>query len=470
MHLDLKTNNMKKYLLMLTKAILIMIVFIFNSCKKNSFDVANSETNLQIVPQAFAKVIAEKFNPTVYFQNQFTSLSSLRKGNTNASTNSAFNVNKKIEFSDFIHTKLNGNNIIDNYFVVNDSAGIAALYVFNFIDNQGTLIVSADFKINPIVAYIEHGQVPQNFTVPSPSVPFGLTQWERKTLSEYALVRKGKYDNSKIAYAAWWDYIKKNNITVSDAIIGLLPPPDDNGGNGGNGCAGLINNGYGPWLTTTWGQSCTYNDQCPIMNCIGCDQNALTGCVATAMAQVIRSWGDFGLQNNYNYNFAAMPVAQGNGEVQRLMHDAGTNVSMMYGCNSSGVLISNIPNVANVLKNQFGFTVANYVSGFDLNRCIVNVSSGWPVLLGGVDPALGEGHEWVCDGYSQLTNTCIPIGVSGNIVSQVLHMNWGWHEVGTIVDFNGWFSTTDWTTMGGNFNPSSQQCMIAEIHIPPYVE
>ncbi len=49
-------------------------------------------------------------------------------------------------------------------------------------------------------------------------------------------------------------------------------------------------------------------------------------------------------------------------------------------------------------------------------------------------------------------------------------MNWGWHEVNGFPDFIGWYATNNWTTAGGNFNPSSYQSMIAEIHIPPYVE
>ncbi|MDV7401446.1 C10 family peptidase, partial [Arthrospira platensis SPKY1] len=50
----------------------------------------------------------------------------------------------------------------------------------------------------------------------------------------------------------------------------------------------------GPLLTTRWGQRCTYNEQCPDEGCFNrCllpNPNALTGCVATAIAQVLRYW------------------------------------------------------------------------------------------------------------------------------------------------------------------------------------
>ncbi|MEI9934863.1 MAG: C10 family peptidase [Ferruginibacter sp.] len=58
-------------------------------------------------------------------------------------------------------------------------------------------------------------------------------------------------------------------------------------------------------MPITWGQDCSYNNLCPNSNCSDCSPEAVTGCVATAMAQVIRYWHP---TNSFNYNYTSMPA------------------------------------------------------------------------------------------------------------------------------------------------------------------
>jgi hypothetical protein len=273
-------------------------------------------------------------------------------------------------------------------------------------------------------------------------------------------VRTGKYNNAYPAYVAWRTYMGANDITPPPAFTATAPPTDPGNGDGG-GCDPnydytIIDAQSGPLLNVTWGQSCTYNEQCPLLNCTGCNQNALTGCVATAMAQVI----DYSQPtNSFGYNYASMPATSGNAEVERLMHDAGVSVNMVYGCLGSYIFTSNVPVVATSLINNFGFASANYVSGFDIVRCATNIENGWPVLLGGVDPNTNEGHEWVCDGYQLAHSYC-----SSNAYT-MLHMNWGWYEPSNPYspDYIGWYASNNWSVRGYTF--STSQSMIAEIHL-----
>jgi hypothetical protein len=112
----------------------------------------------------------------------------------------------------------------------------------------------------------------------------------------------------------------------------------------------------GPLLTTTWNQSLYYNQYTPSAD--GCT-HTLTGCVATAMAQVMKywNWPDTGTGSHsylwngttlsadftHPYNWSSMPAALTDSStpdqvdaVARLMSDVGISVYMLYGCGSSG--------------------------------------------------------------------------------------------------------------------------------------
>jgi hypothetical protein len=105
------------------------------------------------------------------------------------------------------------------------------------------------------------------------------------------------------------------------------------------------------------------------------DGRAPTGCVATAMAQVMK-YHEF--PNNYNWD--NMPDLWGTMETARLMRDVGDAVNMDWGCDGSGADTKD--EVASSFRNDFGYSSASY-SGF--NRDIVKQQLRWnrPVILRG---------------------------------------------------------------------------------------
>jgi hypothetical protein len=309
---------------------------IFIACQRNkSFDRPLSEKKVELVPLDTARYIAVHFNPYFFF-------------NTNDTSN----------HSPF-YSSLNGNNEIKDYTTINDSKGMPAIYIFNFANNRGFIFVSADYQLRPILAFIESGNFKKD------KVPEGIIQWANKTIDNIEAVRNGLYDNSRVAKISWQNYYQSTemmkNHKVEKGVNSNIVPPD-------NPCLSTPDHysatttTVGPLLSVTWGQDCSYNDLCPNDNCDDCSPLAVTGCVATAMAQIIRYWQP---ANGFNYNYASVPATQGNGEVQRLMHNAGVNVNMSYGCAINGGSSADNRNVPGALKSYFGFSSANY-SSYDL--------------------------------------------------------------------------------------------------------
>jgi hypothetical protein len=278
---------MRKEFLLLALIIFISAIFIFISCGKNSSRSPKwVEKNLRLVPLDTALTIAASFNPATFFDEN------------NPQNHSPF------------HTKLTGANSIKDYTIIKDHAGNPAIYIINFTDNNGFVFVSADYQLQPILAFIERGEFKQD------TAPSGLIQWANKTVNNIEIIRQGLYDNSTVAKAAWQDYYdqQKKSSDNSKSVFNVKLPPDPCAAD--PGYTNTTTTTVGPLLPVTWGQDCSYNNLCPNLNCNDCSPLAVTGCVATAMAQIINYWQP---ANSYNYNYASMPATQGNGEVQRLM-------------------------------------------------------------------------------------------------------------------------------------------------------
>lgn len=325
------------------------------------------------------------------------------------------------------------------------------LSMYNYTNDSGFVVISADVRHEPICAYVESGKFEED------TVPATLVEWFDATIENIEMVRSGLYENTERANHAWFSLLEKTDLTALNQSLRPMPvedpPPSCD--------EGWVTTIRGPLLATTWGQQCTFNEQCPVNNCINpCagNSNALTGCVATAMGQVLRYWAH---NNQYGYNYSSMPAAQGNGEVQRMMHDAGLSVDMDYGCPGTGSSAKD-HKVDNAFKDVFNFSSAdgptwlnqaNYTAGSYLT-VKSNLNNNWPVILGGYAQRrnifLGiihipeEGHTWVCDGYWATQNHCY-----GYLM---FHMNWGWHEIGFSNNFNGWFLFNVWNPGGQNIS------------------
>lgn len=185
-----------------------------------------------------------------------------------------------------------------------------------------------------------------------------------------------------------------------------------------------------PVVKSKWGQSAPYNALCP--------SGTATGCVATAMAQVIYTnryakcsgsvqytdYADHLVSFNFDtatFDFDAMTdtyddnsTAAARAEVAKLMYACGASVYMTYGPESA----ANGAAIEPALTNNFGYdpkyTYELWRQEFQTSEwetILYNeVKAGRPVIYGGSQPN-GGGHAFVVDGYSD---------------NGLFHINWGW--------------------------------------------
>ena len=189
-----------------------------------------------------------------------------------------------------------------------------------------------------------------------------------------------------------------------------------------------------PLLSSTWNQGCFYNSQCPV-DAQGPCGYVVTGCVATAMAQIMNynafpSSGigsNIYLPNGYptqnvdfstaTYIWDSMPDAltKENFHVAQIMHHAGVSVNMNYSATGSG---ANSGHAQQALVNNFAYpTYSQYL----LKQYFGNAM--WTELLQeelyseraiyyrGNNSSGEGGHAFVCDGFQGTDH---------------FHFNWGW--------------------------------------------
>jgi len=359
---------------------------------------------------------------------------------------------------------------VDSLFTIFDSLGTPVMYIANYADD-GYIVISADDRHEPICALVEQGR----YEVAE--VPSMLLEWFYITFENILLVRSGAINSSHFADGEWVRAIKnigeEEYLVIEDCCpecpnypeclnhptIGCGEPDIRCEGGGGDPCAPYTTTIKGPLMTTRWNQGCTYNEQCPDKDCDDVcfsNENAWTGCVATAMAQILRYWAH---PCSQAYTYATMPNNSGNSEVQRMMKDVGDAVDMDYGCDGSG---ADGDKTDNAFKDDFCFSSAsrsNYNSG-SYQTVVQNIDANRPVLLDGCSKrkrvwgflwyTYSDCHMWVCDGYERHQNSCYSI--------LKFHMNWGWGPNGG----NGWFYYNTWNP--GSFNFQYAQEFAHNIH------
>ncbi len=352
-----------------------------------------------------------------------------------------------------------------------DKDDLTAMYVINFCNDSGWVILSADYRMEPIMAHNDEGSFGHG------DIPGGLAMWILASVESIEDIREHdvKHPSADIAWT-----VSLNDYGLDDDI----PSRPDIGINGGLGpgeldpcLLGIVSSTYtkGPLLNTTWGQECTYNDDVP--NCTTGDCGKMpVGCVATACGQIMQYWG----HPQATFDFTAMSLNNGNSEVAKLLEDFGDEVNMNYQCDGSG---SQSNDAKKCLDNVYNYHDPEFVP-YNYATLMGDLQKDWPVYLDGcriinvndrnwwqfwIPRVEYDGcHAWVCDGYKYSYRKCPnkPTKKWGHL----LHMNWGWHEVNpnTLVpdswmrDFNGWYRYNDWTIPNGR-NYQFAQDMIYNI-------
>ena len=178
-------------------------------------------------------------------------------------------------------------------------------------------------------------------------------------------------------------------------------------------------------MTTKWNQHSPYNLFCPYDEVN--DAPSVTGCVATAMAQIMKyhEWPsayDWSLMKDEYDSGDESAAAQ---EVAKVMYDAGASVYMEYSADGS---TSNNDCISEALRNIFGYALSTewvyraYYSAQEWDELIYgNLKNKMPVIYAGqaidIDDSYGylqgveSGHSFIVDGYDG---------------KGLYHVNWGW--------------------------------------------
>ena len=312
-------------------------------------------------------------------------------------------------------------------------------YVYENANGEGWVIVAADDAVTPILAYSKTG------TFRTDNQPVNVRRWFAKYDK---FIKKVEADGVKASEEAktQWKNLRK----------GL---PDDPAGN-------VV---VDKLIKTTWDQDAPYWNLCPGSG----STKAYTGCVATAMAQVMNYWqwpkqgtgsrtyqpmdpnsetgakskrygqqtANFGattydwanMKNSYSGSYTDAQATA----VATLMFHCGVATDMMYGNDADGGSGTYTVNYGdwdwddsegdcaqNALANFFGYkksTLTGYMRDGYSTYYDSWTDAAWtamikaeldkkhPIMYGGSGD--GGGHSFICDGYDD---------------KNYFHFNWGW--------------------------------------------
>ena len=301
------------------------------------------------------------------------------------------------------------------------SQQITCFYVMN-MGSEGFVIVSADDCAKPVLGYSTEGAF-------NPAqIPAGLNDMLEGYRQEIGRAVSQQHHATE-EVAAEWAAIDQPQRSTRTVVVA-------------------------PLIQTTWNQYPYYNSMCPIYQYSGSTVQAVTGCVATATAQLFRFWewpvrgtgshsyhayamdnnadlgtlsADFG---NTVYLYELMPTsidASTNSlmrqQVARLSYHCGVAVEMMYGCTGSGAYSEDLPYA---FSHYFDYSCEGmkYLSQYTVtqwqNMLKANLDGGMPLSYSGSSSE--GGHAFLCDGYDN---------------TNYFHFNFGWGGSG-----NGYFTVS----------------------------
>ena len=201
----------------------------------------------------------------------------------------------------------------------------------------------------------------------------------------------------------------------------------------------------GPLMTTLWDQGAPYNDLCPTYTSGGVTNRAVTGCVATAFAQVMNyyQWPSVG-QGSHSYvcNVNDMTVTELSADfsqshyrwdlmldsydsssspesceaVAKLMSDVGISMDMGYGSSSGASERA----AMNAMRRYFKYgdncylVERDYFNANEWDQMLMDeLSALRPIVYCGYDLSGQDagGHAFVFDGFN---------------TDGYYHVNWGW--------------------------------------------
>ena len=327
--------------------------------------------------------------------------------------------------SEFGSKAITDKNIELVYQIDNDELGVPALYFFNTADGRGFVVVAGDESVSPIVAYSTNGSL--DVTNLPPNMMYMMMG--QAEVVKYA---QSTFAEPERAVKAEWDELVNEELpyfgSSPKAIVQLMK--------------------------STWNQEGGYNNMCPVID----GSRSVTGCVATAMAQIMYYWrypkvgsgvytythskageltANFG-STYYDYDkmvddLTADGVTQENIDAVALLnYHCGISVSMNYGPTSSSSSevvddayrkyfkyvrdsMSLVHRTDPLYNNTQSATTPNYRDTNWVNLIKSEILKNRPVYYSAHDNTSTDahaGHAFVCSGWNSL--------------KRQLYFNWGW--------------------------------------------
>ena len=274
----------------------------------------------------------------------------------------------------------------------------AAYYVFNVEADGGFVVVSGDDRTVPILGYSDRGAFDED------DMPENLRGWLEECERQIA-------------------YVQEHDLTPGSSLIAKAPAK--------------VKAAVAPLLTSTWGQGTPFNNSCPLYNGGHC----VTGCVATAMAQLMyyykypaKTKAEIPAFTTYSLGISVPAIGistidWGNmlpnylgaetTDVQQqavadLMAMCGSSVAMDFTPGASGAMNNAVPEA---MVKYFGYDKGLrhlFRSAFSKEEwegmVYDEIANAHPVLYFG--QSAGGGHAFIIDGSDE---------------RGYFHVNWGWN-------------------------------------------
>jgi len=323
-----------------------------------------------------------------------------------------------------------------NSIYVKEYMGVVLYYVVQY-QIGGFIIVSADRNLVPVLGYSLDG------VYDADKLPDALSAWMKGYEDQIITAHQYPFQNDN-ARALWNHYLNMDSGYSPEHPCTL---------------------GIGPLFHSKWEQGSFYNAYCP-SDPAGPSGHTYTGCVATAMAQVMYHFrhpskgngsfayydpdydtisADFG-STQYRWNeMVPWIMGQENSAVAELIYHCGVSVKTYYGANGSG---ANTFDCVQALADYFNYKQeARYYYRTDKtidwkDSLIVNLDAGKPIIYRG--GPFWSAHCFVCDGYAD---------------TSYYHFNFGWWQG----NGNGYYYLDDLTP----FHYTFTDCQAGVFNIYP---
>ena len=302
------------------------------------------------------------------------------------------------------------------------ASGEPCLYVVNMGKGGGFLVLSGDDTSDEILGYSDSGdfdasQIPDNMRA-------WFDLWEAQMDAELSTASSSAQKAAKV---------KAVNTHPTDVIE--------------------------PLITTHWGQGAPFNKLCPTVN----DNQCPTGCVATALAQVM-NYHHYPIGNTttipsyvtttnkltmpqlpattFNWDLMSDEVTEETqqesiDEIAKLMLYCGQTVKMDYRDNGAGSFLNDLPvrlpkyfGYPNTLHHEF----REWYDEEGWEQLLVNELQHKQPVLYSAYTNTNAGHAFICDGYDG---------------KGFFHINWGWTGAG-----DGYYRLPSAHAKGEGLNPN----------------